>query len=183
MSDAYLGEIRLVPYVNATPPQGWLMCNGQLLSISQYQTLFAVIGTVYGGDGNTTLGLPNLNGGIPVVQGAGPGLTPRVMGQSGGTDVVALTDAQIPAHDHAFSATTAANTTGTVGNTLLYGSDTATTYKRYVSPTPTPAPTTASFHAETISFAGANQPHANIMPGIGLRYIMCVSAGLFPVRP
>lgn len=184
MSNAYIGEIRVVAFASQRqdPPQGWLPCDGRTVSVQQYQVLFALIGTTYGGDGVNTFGLPNLNGRVPVFQGTGTGLTARSMGQTGGTDSVALSMAQIPPHTHPFSATTAANTTGTMDQTVLYGSDTATTYKRYLNPVPTPTPTLAQFNQETIASAGGGQPHDNRMPGIGLRYIICMTVGIFPER-
>ncbi|PTS89591.1 phage tail protein [Sphingomonas sp. HMWF008] len=184
MSDAYIGEIRVVAFgaFRQDPPVGWLPCDGRAVSVNDYQILFALIGTTYGGNGVSTFRLPNLNGSVPVFQGQGQGLSPRIIGQSGGADNVTVTVSQMPAHTHNFSATTATNTTGTMSGTVLYGSEAAPTYKRYLSPIPTPAPTLAQFADDTISATGGNTPHNNLMPGIGLRYIICVTAGLFPER-
>ncbi|MBJ7413887.1 MAG: tail fiber protein [Niveispirillum sp.] len=193
MSDAFIGEIRLVPYFRAYPPTGWMFCNGTTVNVQQYQELFSLIGTTYGGDGVTNFGLPNLNGRVLVDQGTGvttpnttppggPALTPRAMGQSGGSEMVALTDAMIPPHDHAFNASTGTNMSQEPGPTLVYGSNSNGTYKRYVSPVPTPAPTLVAMASTTITSVGAGLPHPNIMAGLGLRYIICVIGGLYPTR-
>jgi microcystin-dependent protein len=193
MSDAFIGEIRLVPYVRNEPPQGWMYCNGATVSIQQYQTLFALIGTIYGGDGVNTFGLPNLNGRVLVDQGTGmttpnttppggPALTARAMGQSGGSEGVTLTQAMIPSHDHALAASTGTNMSQSPGPTLVYGSNSNGTYKRYVSPVPTPTPNLVSMNPDTVTSTGGAQAHLNIMAGLGLRYIICVNAGTFPVR-
>ncbi|WP_019643476.1 phage tail protein [Novispirillum itersonii] len=192
MSDAYIGEIRLFPYFKNTPPQGWMFCNGALLNMSDYQALFAVIGTIYGGDGITQFALPNLNGRVLVDQGTGAvdpksttpsPLTPRNPGQTGGSEGVVLTTAMIPPHDHTFSASTKPNTTDIPGPGLFFGSDTAPTFKRYVSPVPNPAPRIGTLNENTVSSAGGNASHSNLMAGMGLRYAICVTAGLFPMRP
>lgn len=192
MSDAYIGEIRLFPYVSSNPPQGWMFCNGALLNVSDYQVLYAVIGTIYGGNGTTQFALPNLNGRVLVAQGTGvvdpksttvSPLTPRSPGQTGGSEGVALTTAMIPPHDHAFSVATTPNTTDTPGPAVFFASDTAATFKRYVSPVPNPAPQLYALNENTVSSAGNGLAHNNLMAGMGLRYVICVTAGLFPVRP
>lgn len=99
----YIGEIRLIAF--NYPPPGWAFCNGQLLSISSNSALFALLGTTYGGDERTTFGLPNLQSRVPIHQGTGPGLSPYVWGQAGGTENVTLTTAQIPQHNHTFAVT------------------------------------------------------------------------------
>lgn len=193
MSDAFIGEIRLVPYFSSNPPNGWLFCNGATVNLQQYQVLYALIGTTYGGDGVTTFGLPNLNGRVLVDQGTGmttpnttppggPALTPRAMGQSGGSEGVSLTDAMIPPHDHALSASTGTNMSQSPGPTLVYGSNSNGTFKRYVSPMPTPTPSLRNMDPNTVTSTGGSQAHLNIMAGLGLRYIICVTSGLFPTR-
>src|SRR5438067_7015010 len=99
MSDQFIGEIRAVGF-NFAPAQ-WALCNGQLLSISQNTALFSLLGTQFGGDGRTTFGLPNLQGGAPMSQGSGAGLTPRGMGDTGGSPTVTLTANQLAPHPHA----------------------------------------------------------------------------------
>ncbi|MCX6305169.1 MAG: tail fiber protein [Bacteroidetes bacterium] len=97
-TDAFTGEIELFGF--GYTPNGWAACNGQLMSISENTALFALLGTTYGGDGVNTFGLPDLRGRVPINQGTGPGLTNRVMGQTGGSDYFYLSVPQIPAHAH-----------------------------------------------------------------------------------
>lgn len=96
--DPFLGEIRMVGFNFA--PVGWALCNGQLLSISQYAALFSLLGTMFGGNGTSTFALPNLQSRVPIHQGQGLGLSSYVMGQQAGTENVTLTVSQIPAHNH-----------------------------------------------------------------------------------
>src|SRR5262245_2996958 len=116
MSQPYIGEIRMVGFNFA--PLGWALCNGQLLAISQNTALFSLLGTTYGGNGQTTFALPDLRGRIPIHQGQGPGLSNRVLGEVGGQESVALTSQQMPAHTHALLASPSPGTTiSPVGST------------------------------------------------------------------
>jgi microcystin-dependent protein len=99
MSDPFLGEIGVFGF--SYPPQGWAACTGQLLPISQNTALFSILGTSFGGDGRSTFALPNLQGIVPVHVGAGPGLTPRALGETGGTPEVTLSMTEMRAHSHA----------------------------------------------------------------------------------
>ena len=99
MSEPFLGEIRIFPLNFA--PRGWAACDGQLLPINVNTALFSILGTTFGGDGKITFGLPNLQGKIPLGAGAGPGLTPRNLGESAGTESVTLSLNQLPPHSHA----------------------------------------------------------------------------------
>lgn len=174
MSTPYVGEIRLFPYNFA--PADWLDCNGALLPISGYDTLFALIGTTYGGDGESTFALPNLRGRVPVHQGTATGGTsPRVLGQVFGSDEVTLTVAQMPAHTHAMQATsaaasslqpTAASLLGAVSGDTMYTADINGVDSRSLSPS-------------MLLPVGNAQPHDNTMPSVTLRY--CISLyGIFP---
>src|SRR5512141_2191741 len=98
MSDQFVAEIRIFPFNFA--PTGWAMCNGQLIPISQNTALFSLLGTFYGGDGKSTFALPNLQGSAPTHQGQGPGLSDYFVGQSGGTETVALLNSEMPSHAH-----------------------------------------------------------------------------------
>jgi len=98
MSDQYIGEIRMTGFNYA--PQGWALCNGQTMPISQNNALFALIGITYGGNGSTTFNLPNLQGRVPVHQGAGAGLAAAVIGTAGGSESVALVASNLPSHSH-----------------------------------------------------------------------------------
>lgn len=108
MADCFLGEIRI--FAGDYAPEGWLLCQGQSLSVSEYQALYSVIGNTYGGD-SVKFNLPNLMGRVPIGQGTGTGLTARTLGQSDGFATVTLTDATMPSHNHTFNVTTATATT------------------------------------------------------------------------
>ena len=122
MSQPYIGEIRMFAFGTRGAPNGWQACDGSLLPISEYDALFALIGTTYGGDGQTTFAVPDLRGRLPIHQGQGPGLSNYVMGQMAGTENVTLLTTQMPIHTHTMVATTGAATSLTPGNTLLPGS-------------------------------------------------------------
>src|SRR5438132_384897 len=98
MSEPFLGEIRM--FCGNFNPRGWALCNGQLLSIAQNTALFSILGTTYGGNGQTTFALPDLRGRVPVHPGQGPGLSMYNLGENGGAESVTLTAAQMPAHQH-----------------------------------------------------------------------------------
>jgi microcystin-dependent protein len=183
MSDQFLGEIRLFAFQRT--PVNWLPCNGQSISIATYNALYALLGTTYGGDGSTTFALPNLNGRVPVGQGQNtatvPPLTARTIGQSGGTDYVTLTTAQVPAHTHALQATTAGDSTGTLGPTVTFGSDTTNTEKHYLYPVPTGI-TFKDLASTAVDMQGGSAAHLNVMPGLGLMYFICTLGGIYPTR-
>jgi microcystin-dependent protein len=171
MSDPYVGEIRL--FAGTFAPQGWAFCDGQLLSISEYDALFSLLGTLYGGDGRTHFALPDLRGRVPIHQGGGSGLTPRPLGTRGGAETVALTAAELPQHAHTMyaSANTAAFNepadmlTAQDANANLY-SNTA----------PTQALATGA-----VSESGGGQAHANLMPYGCVNFIISLS-GIYPTR-
>jgi len=102
VADPFLAEIRIFPYNFA--PQGWAMCDGQLLPISQNTALFALLGTTYGGDGKSTFALPDLRGRAAMHPGQGNGLSPHALGEAGGSEMVTLSEAQMPAHSHSMMA-------------------------------------------------------------------------------
>ena len=106
MPDPYVGELRL--FAGTFAPSGWALCQGQLVPISESDMLFNLIGTTYGGDGQNNFALPDLRGRVPVHQGQGPGLTPRTIGQSGGSESVTLQTSEVPVHTHTLFASTAA---------------------------------------------------------------------------
>lgn len=174
MSDPFIGEIRI--FAGNFAPADWSFCNGSLLSINEYDALFSLIGTTYGGDGQSTFALPDLRGRLPMGQGAGPGLTPRTMGQQFGTETVTLIGQQLPAHSHNFAATTVAVETGSPAGGL-FGDTEADVF--YVSAPDNPELKTMS--AKTVTSAGASQPHNNIMSSVGMNYIICLN-GIYPPR-
>ncbi|MEG0182735.1 MAG: tail fiber protein [Stenotrophomonas sp.] len=173
MSTPYVGEVRLFPYNFA--PVGWFDCDGRLLSIAEYDVLFNLIGTTYGGDGVNTFGLPNLSGRVPIHQGTGNGLSPYVIGQLAGSESVTLTGAQLPAHTHAFNAVNSAASSPAPGPALQLGSvsgDTLYTSSVDGIGSGNLAPT-------AVTYIGGNQPHENTMPSLVVRY--CIAwAGVYP---
>jgi len=176
--DFYIGTIMPFPYNFV--PRNWAACNGQLLPIASYTTLFSLIGTYYGGDGRTTFALPNLNGGngqpqrIAIGQGTGPGLTPRTIGETVGADTVTLTEAQIPSHSHGFEIYTdgtGQTTQPVAGQTLISAGSNG-----FVDPLPSPT----TFTPGAVAAAGGNQGHPNDQPTLQLDYCICLE-GIYPI--
>lgn len=173
MSTPYIGEIRMFGF--GRTPNGWQACDGSLLPISQYDALFALIGTTYGGDGQTTFAVPDLRGRLPIHQGQGPGLSNYVIGQMAGTETVTVLQTQMPAHTHTLVATTGASTATTPGNTLLPGAVSGDTF--YVNTVT--GNTAAAMSAQMITLSGGSQPHENTMPTLTVQY--CIATfGIFP---
>jgi microcystin-dependent protein len=174
MSDSYVGEIRCFGFNFA--PAGWQMCNGQLLSISQYAVLFTVIGTTYGGNGTTTFALPNLQTQVPMHWGApGGGLPTTVLGQVQGQPNVTLTTAQLPAHTHAATAAKGAGTERTVAPGPTSYLAESIPGAAWVNP-PTLGP---QFAPNAISPAGSSIAHDNMQPYLVVNF--CISLfGTFP---
>lgn len=175
MSQPYIGEIRMFAFGTRGAPNGWQACDGSLLAISEYDALFALIGTTYGGDGQTTFAVPDLRGRIPIHQGTGPGLSNYVIGQRAGTETVTVLPTQMPAHTHTAVATTAAATTGTPGTTVLPGAVSGQTM--YVTDLTGAMP--FNLAASTVSLAGGSQPHENCMPTLTVQFCIAVF-GIFP---
>lgn len=168
MSQPYVGEIRM--FGGNFAPAGWNFCNGQLLSIAEFSTLFNLIGTTYGGDGQQTFGLPNLQGRVPVHQGSG-GMSNYVIGQLGGVETVTLSTNQIPGHSHAAAVSTAPGTQpGPGANLLAASADTAL----YTADAPN-----VSLNSGTVAAAGGSQPHDNMQPYLGVSFIISLF-GVFP---
>lgn len=171
--DPFVGEIRLLPYNFA--PLNWHDCDGSLLPISEYDTLFNLIGTTYGGDGQNTFALPDLRGRLPIHQGTGPGLSTYSMGQLAGTETVTLTSGQMPAHTHTVVETSAVATTGTPGDNVELGAISGDSM--YTSDISGLTPFAAA--GSMISSAGGSQPHDNTMPTLTVRF--CISLyGIYP---
>jgi len=168
----YIGEIRM--FAGNFPPQGWMFCEGQVLPISNYQPLFTLIGTMYGGDGATTFNLPDLRGRIPVHQGTGPGGTPYSVGQQGGVEQVALTLAQMPAHTHAAQAQSGNGTQAGPGNGAW-----AREQDPNLKPFSTAQNPSGTMNAASLTATGGNQPHENRMPFLAVSFIMALE-GVYP---
>jgi microcystin-dependent protein len=171
VSDPYIGEIRM--FAGNFAPINWAFCNGQLLPISEYDALFALLGTTYGGDGQTTFGLPDLQGRLPVHAGQGPGLSPYVLGQRAGVEQVTLTTPQLPAHTHAAAATTNAGSQAAPGGAVWAATTGEALYATATAPTVAMDPTSPA------APAGGNLPHSNLMPYQCVNFIIALF-GIFP---
>lgn len=164
MSEPYVGEIRM--FAGNFAPQGWAICNGQLLPIAGNETLFMLLGTTYGGDGENTFALPDLRGRIPV--GSGSGYT---LGQMDGTETVTLTTGQMPAHTHTAHSNSANGTVEQPANAFWAGSG--------IRPYGSGAPSIAMGAA--ITSAGGSLPHDNMMPFLTITFIIAMT-GLYPTQ-
>jgi len=159
-------------------PVGWALCNGQLLPIIQNAALFALIGTTYGGDGQSTFGLPNLQGRIPINQGQGPGLSNYVIGQAAGSETVALTADQLPQHTHSLQASAAAASQARPTANYLARSS-FPSFPSAGVPIYAPAAAAAAMNDGAIAVSGASQPHDNMMPFLCVSFIIALQ-GIFP---
>ena len=173
--EGYLGEVKM--FAGTYAPMNWAFCQGQLLDIANYQSLYAVLGIQFGGDGRTNFALPDLRGRVPVGSGSGPGRTPRVQGQYGGYETVHLTADSLPAHNHAvacdmktatrsLSAVSENNVPAQITQGEGFGSDlSGGTY----------------MNQEMITNTGNGNSHENMQPWEAMNYIICVQ-GIFPPR-
>src|SRR3954451_20925534 len=166
MAQPYVGEIRM--FGGNFAPAGWMFCEGQLLPISENETLFQLIGTTYGGDGESTFALPDLRGRLPLHQGNG-----SILAETGGAEEVTLTVAQVPAHSHAFMATNDTATATAPASNVVASSTGAT-----VSPYGTDAPLT-TLAPQAIGSVGQGQPHTNFQPYLCVDFIISLF-GIFP---
>jgi len=177
--DQYLGEIRMVGWNFA--PNGWALCNGQLLSISQYAALFSLMGTYYGGDGIQTFALPNLQSRVPIHQGAGLGLSTYVMGQTGGVENVTLLSTQMPQHNHLVGVSNQAGSVADPTNAILAQGNSGSGRAPVPVTDYVTSAATGTLAPTAISMAGGNQPHANIQPYLCINFIIALT-GIFPSR-
>jgi len=172
MSDPFIAEIKI--FAGNFAPRGWAYCDGQILPIAQNTALFSLIGTTYGGDGRSTMGLPNMRGRAPMHAGRGPYLSERRLGETGGTETVTLNQSEMPPHTHAvqtgnapassFVADNSSSITRSVGG-FSYG----------VGPH-------SPLHASALSGgSGANLPHENMQPYLTLSFIIALT-GVYPPR-
>lgn len=174
MSEPFVAEIRI--FAGNFAPRGWAFCNGQLLPVSQNTALFSLIGTTYGGDGRTTTALPNLQGRAPMHPGRGPGLTDRRLGQRGGVEMVTLTEAQMPNHNHTFRGTAENGEQGSLTNQVSLGrSRGGSLYQSNTSSNLVP------MDERTLPNAGGSQPHNNMQPYLTMNFIIAL-VGLYPSR-
>ncbi|MCP4220812.1 MAG: phage tail protein [bacterium] len=196
MSEPFIGAIHMYGFNFA--PRGWALCDGQLLPIDQNSALFALLGTIYGGDGRSTVGLPDLRSRVPIHQGRGPGLYQRDIGSRGGSEIETLTVPQMPSHNHSatigpmdFSTvgaslncnTAEATTDAPAGNTLANGNR-----KTYVSDAPNDSMNPSSIELSgsatgsvSVNDNGGSQPHNNMQPFLTINFCIAL-VGLFPPR-
>lgn len=168
MSNPFIGEIRI--FGGNFAPAGWAFCDGQILPISENEALFILIGTTYGGDGQTTFALPDLRGRLPMHQGQGPGLSARTLAEQAGVERVTLTAAQVPIHDHAVNAVAGLGTrTSPIGN--VWAAAGASLY--------TNAAPSAPLNPAALASAGGGQSHENMSPFLGVSFIISLF-GIFP---
>lgn len=176
MSQPYIGEIRL--FAGNFAPNGWMYCSGQILPISEYDTLFNLIGTTYGGDGQSTFALPNMQGRLPIHNGSHNGTT-YVIGSNGGVEEVTLTTSQIPSHSHTMvgmAPTGAAPQGNATHQSPLSRLPAGGSIKAFTATQPD-----VMLNAAAIDSAGGSQPHSNLMPYLCVNFIISLF-GVYPTQ-
>lgn len=173
MSDPFVGEIRAFPFNFA--PTGWALCNGQLLAIAQNTALYSLLGTYYGGNGQSSFALPDLRASVAIGVGQGSGLSPRTVGESGGAESATLTDREIPPHTHGLvGSTDPALSRGPHSGDMLSASVDGPLYSTSGG---------GARHDPTmLGEAGGSQAHANLMPSLVMHYCIALQ-GIYPARP
>lgn len=170
MSDPFIGEIRM--FAGSFAPAGWAFCDGQLIPISENDALFVLIGTTYGGDGQETFALPNLQSRSPMHAGTGPGLSNRQLGEAAGVESVTLSTQQIPIHSHQMlGSTDPASAKGAAGNVLSRGP--SEVYASEFTP--------EALNAASVQPQGGSQPHDNMQPFLVISFIISLF-GIFPTQ-
>lgn len=170
MSQPFVGEIRM--FAGNFPPAGWAFCDGSLLAISEFETLFQLIGTTYGGDGQSTFAVPDLRGRVPVHQGTGAGLSPRIIGQQFGVEEVTLTLNQLPSHSHGLRVKDGAATSDDPTGNVVAAHPSDDTYAAAAPDAPMAA-------AGVGPSSGGPQPHENMQPSLAVQFIISLF-GIFP---
>ena len=169
MSEPFIAEVRI--FAGNFAPRNWAFCDGQLLPIAQNTALFSIVGTTFGGDGRTTLGLPNLQGRAAMHPGRGPGLTSRRLGESGGVENVTLTTQQIPSHEHSVNASSDVATLASPIDKSFADTDTVNHY----------GPKADEENFAAVSNVGSSRPHNVMQPYIAMNYIIALQ-GTYPSR-
>ncbi len=175
MADPFVAEIRIFPFNFA--PRGWAFCNGQLLPISQNTALFSLLGTTYGGNGQSNFALPDLQGSAAMHQGQGPGLSLRDLGEQSGSQTVTLIISEMPAHTHTVSGKVAGGTASPTD--LVWGtSNAAKVAANFYAPA---AAAPVNMNPGALSITGGSQPHNNMMPYLTLNFNIALQ-GVYPPR-
>lgn len=173
MAEPFLGEIKM--FGGNFAPRSYSFCNGQLVSIAQNTALFSLLGTTFGGDGQTTFGLPDLRGRVPIHQGQGPGLSPYVMGQVSGAETVTLLSSQLPAHNHTVTCSTGG------GNAVAPANNFWASEPNAEAASFSNAAANTAMSPAAIGLSGGGQAHDNMAPFLCLSFIIAVE-GVFPSR-
>lgn len=173
MPEPFIGEIRM--FAGNFPPNGWMFCAGQTLPISENDALFILLGTRYGGDGQETFNLPNLQSRVPIHMGTGPDGVNYTLGEAAGTESVTLTTQQIPIHTHPFTASTANGTATNPGGSVLAASVSS------VQPMVVGTGSGTLMAPQSITPAGGSQPHENCQPFLCINFIISLF-GVFPTQ-
>ncbi len=174
MAEPFIGEIRI--FAGTYAPENWALCDGQLLSIAKYSDLFSLLSVMYGGNGITNFGVPDLRGRVPIHAGSGIGLSPRPQGWKGGTEQVYLQTTHLPDHNHAFQASNKPATGNTPTNQVLADTGTSLFYENIDGDE-----IIEQLSPQALLEAGQGQPHSNMMPSLGLNFIIALR-GVFPAR-
>ncbi|WP_375773597.1 tail fiber protein [Archangium gephyra] len=174
MSEPFIGEIRM--FTGNFAPRGWQFCQGQILSIAQNTALFSILGTTYGGNGQTTFALPDLRGRYPMQPGQGPGLSPRTLGEQGGSETVTLISTQMPAHNHGLMASNEQGNNEMPEGSVVSAYPPGTTPTTYFAGSPNTTMSPAAIGA-----AGGSQPHNNMPPFTCVNFIIALQ-GIYPSR-
>ncbi|QJE98144.1 phage tail protein [Luteolibacter luteus] len=195
MSEPFIGEIKM--FAGNFAPRGYMMCNGQILSIAQNTALFSILGTTYGGNGQTTFALPNLQSRVPIHAGQGPGLSLYVLGEMAGTETVTMTQAQMPAHTHVAvvtpgggnntislpCSTNPGDSDSPAGRIPAISSAGEEQYTDATSANAQTAPVTVNVSTPTVTngISGSNLPVPILQPFLAINYIIAIN-GIFPSR-
>lgn len=177
MDEAYIGQLML--FAGNFVPRGYVACDGALLDTQEYSALFNLLGTQYGGDGVNNFGIPDLRNRVPVGSGIGPGLTPRVLSETGGQAGVTLAVANLPAHGHALYGANTAATDSVPGPSKMFANGAAGQILPYNDESLAQG-TIGAYSALSVTAAGGpGTPHENRMPSLGIQYVMATE-GIFP---
>jgi microcystin-dependent protein len=171
MSSPFLAEIKM--FAGNFAPRGYATCDGQIMAISQNTALFSLLGTFYGGNGQSTFALPNLQGQVPMHQGNGPGLTPRSVGETGGSQNITLAQSELPVHSHPFQGLQGTASTTTAAGNLLAVNRTLSPYSAVAAP--------VALSPQAVVPIGGNLPHNNMQPYLAVMFIIALQ-GIFPAR-